>query len=208
MRDDAENNIFRKSISSALFLHLALVEVKERDELKTLYFGPRKQDGKKVSLKDSVKQYMERVVELMSNEVYSHEECTDACKVRGCGRLYVADGCWKLHYPICMYTYKPAAKGLDEYVPHVCTKSPMSGKAFCGEHCKLMENLGIPTGLQPFIKSCGANPANYSKEEKKKVEQRLKQLCVQAGSKLSVPDIQGTRSLYESAEIQVESKYF
>ena len=136
-------------------------------------------------------------------EVYPHDLCTKACKKRGCGRLYVADGNWKLHYPICMFTSKPTARGLDKFVPHICTKSPLSGQAFCEDHCSVIKQMGFPTGLRPFIKSCGADPVNYTKDEKKKVEAKLKEMCAQTISNTSVPEVQGTTSLY--SELQVES---
>jgi hypothetical protein len=163
------------------------------------FFGPRKQYGIRESFKESLVKYMERVEDRRVTEVYEHKVCTEACKTRGCGRLYVADGCWKLHYPICMFTNKP----VDKYVPHVCTKSPMNSKAFCVDHSSVVEKLVLPTGLRPFIKSCGADPANYSKEEKKKVEEKLKKLCGREVSKSSVPEVQGTRSLYDNADLQV-----
>jgi hypothetical protein len=145
---------------------------------------------------------MEKVDTLRSDEVYHHEQCSADCKKRGCGRLYVADGCWKLHYAICMYNV-PTEKGTEKYLPNVCTRAPMTGQAFCSAHCKEFEREGIPTGLRPFIKSCGANPENYSKDEKKKVEEKLKVICKRTGPDISVPEVQGTRLLYANLALKV-----
>ena len=45
-------------------------------------------------------------------------------------------------------------------LPDVCTNSPVSGKAFCIEHCKYIKDmkLNIPTGLKDFLSYCGALP--------------------------------------------------
>ena len=41
--------------------------------------------------------------------------------------------------------------------PNVCTAPPAHGKAFCHEHCKLLESRApdVPTGLRDFLKYCG-----------------------------------------------------
>ena len=43
-------------------------------------------------------------------------------------------------------------------LPDVCTKSPGRGKAFCNEHCALLENEApdVPHDLRAFLKYCGA----------------------------------------------------
>ena len=183
-------------------MHLAIKEAQDRDELHSVRFGPLIQNGQRVSFKESRIDYMEKVDTLRSDEVYHHEQCSADCKKRGCGRLYVADGCWKLHYAICMYNV-PTEKGTEKYLPNVCTRAPMTGQAFCSAHCKELESDGIPTGLRPFIKSCGANPENYSKDEKKKVEEKLKVICKRTGPDISVPEVQGTRLLYANLALKV-----
>ena len=147
---------------------------------------------------------METVEDRRSREVYSHELCTLACQKRGCGRLYVADGCWKLHYPICMYTAKSLSKGIEDYIPHDCPKSPRYGKAFCNEHCRVIESLGVPTDLRPFIKYCGADPVNYNKEEKKKVDEKLKELGQLGDTGLPVSEVQGTSFLFKNETFKVK----
>lgn len=41
-------------------------------------------------------------------------------------------------------------------LPDVCTDSPLRGKAFCKDHCSVLEEKGIPTGLKEFLKYCGS----------------------------------------------------
>jgi hypothetical protein len=43
-----------------------------------------------------------------------------------------------------------------------------SGKAFCVSHCKKVEDMGYPTNLRDFLKSCGTQtdavePDSYNK---------------------------------------------
>ena len=43
-----------------------------------------------------------------------------------------------------------------------------SGKAFCTAHCKKVEDMGYPTNLREFLKSCGTQtdavePDSYTK---------------------------------------------
>ena len=37
-------------------------------------------------------------------------------------------------------------------LPDVCTEQPMPGKAFCSDHCAIVEKHNIPTGLRDFLK--------------------------------------------------------
>ena len=117
----------------------------------------------------------------------------------------VADGNWKLHYPICMFTMPSAVRGLEEFVPNVCTQEPATGKAFCVQHCGVLEREGIPTALRTFIRYCGANPDNYSKEEKKKVEAKLQEICARPDQgQDNISDMQGTSSLYKNLGLKVK----
>jgi hypothetical protein len=99
----------------------------------------------------------------------------------GCGRLWVTDGIWKTVFPHCMFRVE--VNTLMEYVhpqlmshnymqnivpgipnlslPDVCTASPVRGKAFCLDHCKLLEKEAplIPQGLQEFLSYCGKQTA-------------------------------------------------
>ena len=140
----------------------------------------------------------------MDDEVYMHNRCCEDCRERGCGRLYVADGCWKIHYPICIFTTTSDMRGLDQFLPNVCTRASANGKAFCIEHSAVLDRSGIPILLRPFLKFCGANPDHYSREDKKIVEAKLIEICKprDLGS-VSIPHVQGTSSLYDNLGIQV-----
>ena len=43
-------------------------------------------------------------------------------------------------------------------LPDVCTNSPIHNKAFCEEHCLLLQNEApdVPIDLRQFLKYCGA----------------------------------------------------
>ena len=68
-----------------------------------------------VSYKQTTERLMDYVDSLRTEELYSHNTCTgnmiismfrknlsiiDECKKRGCGKVFSADGLWKLGYPI------------------------------------------------------------------------------------------------------------
>ena len=38
--------------------------------------------------------------------------------------------------------------------PDVCTASCSYGKAFCEEHCHVIEEAGYPSELRAFLKAC------------------------------------------------------
>ena len=46
------------------------------------------------------------------------------------------------------------------HLPDVCAAAPAQGKAFCIEHCKLLEEQapGIPTGVKEFMAYCRKSP--------------------------------------------------
>ena len=48
---------------------------------------------------------MEMVEKTRRDNVYPHDstQCTDECKRRGCGHLWVTDGIWKTVFPHCMF---------------------------------------------------------------------------------------------------------
>ena len=59
-------------------------------------------------------------------------------------------GCWKLQFQHCMFQ-ETHQDMLGKAFPPICTAKPEYGKAFCTEHCKLMENAGQPTKLKEFL---------------------------------------------------------
>ena len=72
---------------------------------------------------------------------------------------------------------------LQDYIPNVCTNSPSYGQAFCKAHCTIISDLGYPTELRGFLKSCAADdgeeidPENYTKVMQQKVEAVLRRIC-------------------------------
>ena len=58
------------------------------------------------------------------------------------------------HLYILQYAVN-AVPGIN--LPNVCTAPPGHGKAFCHEHCELLESQApnVPTGLRDFLKYCG-----------------------------------------------------
>ena len=55
-------------------------------------------------------------------------------------------------------THQTTAGGLTLSLPNVCTASPLRGKAFCKDHCSLLEKEAshVPTGLKEFLHYCHA----------------------------------------------------
>ena len=75
------------------------------------------------------------------------------------------------------------------------------GKAFCEAHCEKVAELGYPTDLKDFLKSCGnerqqVNPDEYCKPMKQRVDEELKKITkMMDGSSLgikSATEAQGT----------------
>ena len=169
-------------------------------------FGPFGQGEDKVTFRQSVDELMERVDIWRKEELYPHKECLEACAKRGCAKLSVADGLWKLSYPICMFDNSSIyPKDIREYLPQDCTNSPASGKAFCKEHSSQIELLDIPTGLREFLKYCGADSDAYNKDEKEKVKVKLAEIAARlnnlevTGS--SSAEIQGLEKILKSENI-------
>ena len=71
-------------------------------------------------------------------------------------------------------------------------------KAFCLAHCEKVQDLGYPTNLRDFLKSCGdsINPDQYNKDMQKMVNKKIKEICRQIDhSSLNVKsatDVQGS----------------
>ena len=51
-------------------------------------------------------------------------------------------------------------------LPDVCTNAPLHGKAFCKQHCQVLEQQKppIPTDLRGFLEYCGTMEGNYNLE--------------------------------------------
>ena len=201
----------RKNLSSAFYNHEIYCEMEERGSIDNVVFGPKTDPDdsrRKITYKESIEAYMKTVDELGRNELYSHssEDCSEACKKRGCGKVVSVDGNWKLNFRICCWRPQEKYSGqniLEEY-PNVCSEEPVPGSAFCKDHTKIVESLEYPTQLKKFIQKCGADPDAYTKEGKKKVKavlQGLSKLKDTQEKTSSGEDSQGTGYLLRNRQI-------
>ena len=91
----------RKNLSQALYRLWIFEELKDRNKIGKMLFGPfYKDNGDLVTYQDSVEEFLAQVDVWRTDEIYKHTECTDSCKKRGCGRVWSMDGNWKLAYAI------------------------------------------------------------------------------------------------------------
>ena len=54
---------------------------------------------------------MDTIVEERHRSLYDHQ-CTQHCKERGCGKLFVIDGCWRLFFSVCAMRTENIVNGL------------------------------------------------------------------------------------------------
>ena len=203
----------KKSISQAVLVQEVTEELYERGKTDEYYFGPMVDNlSQKVSFKESIDQFMTEIDEIRKMTLYSHDDCSDSCKRRGCGMVASVDGLWKLSYPICMWENNfEKLKDIQEFVPNVCSEPPAHGRAFCMKHSEMVENLGHPSGLREFIKKCGADPNSYNKEGLRKVQEVIKSFADSVSAKLSddhtVGDSQGTKALLTNKHIMKRTNF-
>ena len=184
----------RKSLSQAVYMCEVLDELEDRKERTTVQFGPFKDaQGVTVTFKQSIENIIERVDNQRKTEDYEHEACHPGCSDRGCEKVTIFDGIWKLRYPICMFPVREAglSEDFDKFIPAVCPSSPANGKAFCAEHTKLMDENGYTTNLRPFLASLSTedfkvDPYNYTKEQLAHVKKRLNEIAKELDSDPSV----------------------
>ena len=202
----------KKSISQAVLIHETIKELHDR-KLEDMLFGPMiNEKFQKKSFKHSIDDFMTMIDNLRKEELYKHEKCSEPCKRRGCENVVTADGLWKLNYPICMWDNKiPELKDVQEFVPNVCVESPDHGKVFCQRHSKIIDQLGHPSGLRDFIKSCGADPNHYTKEGMGKVASVLESLSQKNSASVEDKDTsggsQGTSQLLKNKEIMKKENF-
>lgn len=72
--------------------------------------------------------------------------------MKGCGKLFVTDGIWKLNYPICLYKVPVEVNMMKVNVPDSCPNEPLHGRPFCQLHIEKLKSMGIPDDLVGFIK--------------------------------------------------------
>ena len=210
--DDSEKNkntksrmheLKTKTLSQAIVNYEIISEPKENNELMTTRLGPMKQNNKTLTFKVTQNNFMKTVNENRKSKLYEHKKCYEGCKKRGCEKISVFDGDWKIQFPICMWessTEYPAE--ITSYVPQVCPEPPEYGSGFCSVHSKEVKNLGKPTKLKEFLKSCGTDPENYSKEAKGKVKDVLEAMANKSKAKQTkVGEEQGTEYLLRNKKL-------
>ena len=201
-QDRASSRMFemkRKGLSAAVRNWCIVQELGERHLLDEVdhgeLFGPKVEGDSMISFKESADNFMEKVDDWRAEELYPHSCTSSDCKRRGCEKVTVVDGCWKLSYPICMWDNgKSIPADIRDFIPHDCVHEPAPGKAFCKQHAELLEARMIPTGLREFIAYAGASSENYNQQGRSKVRETLAKLSEAAS-------IEGTTSV-ESQRIE------
>jgi len=136
------------------------LEAELRDLDRCDFFGLLKKN-------DDREKVMEEVDRIRSKTNYQHpsDDCSDICKARGFGRLWVVDGQWKLMFSHCMMQRKNFIRGLPLLnYPNVCTNATQHGKAFCDEHIEYLKehHPSVPTDILGFLKHCGIQRGDTS----------------------------------------------
>ena len=169
----------RKTLSQALLNYEIKQELKENNLTKEVKFGPLESCGRKKNYKETRTDFFKKRDDERKNKLYSHV-CYKGCKMRGCQRISSFDGLWKINHAICMWDNRTAYPDtLIKFVPQVCTNEPEFGSGFCSTHARAVERQGRPSKLRPFLKSCGTDGIKVNKEEKNKIEAKLKEIAEQ-----------------------------
>ena len=91
---------------------------------------------------------------------------------------------------------------VTQYIPQVCPEQPQHGSAFCCVHTKVAASLGKPTQLREFLKHCGTDSDNYTKEGKGKVNLVLKVMVTKSDAiYVTVGEEQGTEYLLRNRKL-------
>ena len=92
----------RKSLGQAVRNWCVVQELGERKMLNNIedgeFFGPMVEGGRTVTFKKSIDYFMERVDDWRRDELYPHNCTSKECAKRGCEKVTVVDGLWKLSY--------------------------------------------------------------------------------------------------------------
>ena len=84
----------RKNLSTGFYNHELICELEERGQLQNSFFGPKadpKDESKSISYKASIEQMMKEIETVRREELYTHKECAEACRSRGCGQVKLAN---------------------------------------------------------------------------------------------------------------------
>ncbi|KAL5500077.1 hypothetical protein EMCRGX_G011577 [Ephydatia muelleri] len=93
-------------------------------------------------LDSDLEKFMEMIESICRETLYPHPSamCTSQCKDRGCGRLWVTDGLWKLTFAHCMHEVKHTVSGIPTLnLPSICANQPVPT---------------VPTNLRQFLQFC------------------------------------------------------
>ena len=91
------HELHRRSVQTGFYIHQVRCELEERGQIEEWSFGPKDDPHNplaKISFKDSLELYMNKVDELRRDEIYQHS-CSPDCLKRGCGSVVVMDGNWQ-----------------------------------------------------------------------------------------------------------------
>ena len=95
------HQLMKFNLRAAYFNHEVFEEMVERGHVESEIFGPYQDPtnpSQKISFKQSVDAYMRKIDNLRRNELYKHtaEDCSEACRRRGDGKVASVDGNWIL----------------------------------------------------------------------------------------------------------------
>jgi len=197
------HELTRKSLSQAILNYEVRKELIGEGKIKDELFGPKKGAGNEhISYKESRRVFFEATDVKRKQTLYPHR-CFRNCSRRGCKDISTFDGLWKIHHPLCMWNCSTMyPKEITQYLPQACPSAPLHGKAFCRVHCEAAEQLGQPTDLRGFLKSCKTDPNNQDKEARGKVNAVLKQMAEAIKVKqTTVGEDQGTEFMIRNEEL-------
>ena len=91
------HELHRRTLQTGFYIHQIRCELEERGQIEDWSFGPKDDPRNplaKISFKESLELYMNKVDELRRDEIYQHS-CSPDCLKRGCGSVVVMDGNWQ-----------------------------------------------------------------------------------------------------------------
>ena len=113
----------RKALGQGVRNWCVVQELGERKLLKTVeegeFFGPMVEYGRTVPFKESLDHFMERVDDWRRDELYPHKCTSQECAKRGCEKVVIVDGLWKLSYPICEAVFFNTKNVSDRAPPEI-----------------------------------------------------------------------------------------
>lgn len=144
--------LHRKSVAIAFWEYELYQELLDMGIANTWVLTKEKVATNFSGSKDAAVEY---IVTNRISTAYSHE-CHQGCRSKGCGKLYVLYGNWKLCYAHCMFPVPVTIVGYEKEInyPKICPRSPEYHSAFCDKHLLVVKSKGIPTDLKKFLQYC------------------------------------------------------